>query len=567
VTMWATRGRRELPPAQPATPTHGHTDIAVLPLRNLSAGGPHAYFAGGLHEELLTQLAKVASLKVISRTSVMGYEGTKKPLKQIAAELGVGSIVEGSVQVEGERLRVNVQLIDAATDEHLWAERYDRTLDDAFAIQSEVAQRIVGAVGAALSKSEQHVLATAPTANAEAYRFYLRGREYFARGLGDPKVVLAAQMLDSAVVLDPGFGLAYAALAKAHARSYTQGYDTTPLCAAKAERAAQEALRLGPSLAEAREALGWYDYWVKDDWAAARDQFTMALRLHGGSSDVLLGLGLSQRRLGHWDEALDALEKARQLDLLSSEKTIEVGISLLFARRYPEAVESFSRAVTLAPDQHRGYAYLAAALVARDRKLDAALRVLQSGAATIGEAEFVNRQLDPNTSSEIRWLLPRLFPTGFARLSRAELGSRLLAYYMTLAEWHWSEGHQERQQAYADSALSLNPTSPFALALAGRREDALGAAEGMLARRTVDRDHRDGPQVLHSMARLYAIVGEKEHAMQLLERWGDVPSERSIAMLSFDPAWKSLSSDRRFQRIESRRWTRAERHLSSISGR
>ena len=154
------------------------TAIAVLPPQNLSAAGPNAYFAGGLHDELLTQLSKVASLKVISRTSVMGYQGTTKPLRQIADELGVGSIVEGSVQVVNGRLRVNVQLIDAATDQHLWAERYDRTLDDAFAIQSEVAQKIVAAVGAALSGDEQGRITTAPTANAEAYRLYLQGLEY-----------------------------------------------------------------------------------------------------------------------------------------------------------------------------------------------------------------------------------------------------------------------------------------------------------------------------------------------------------------------------------------------------
>src|SRR5207249_7705058 len=175
------RPDRQAPAPAPAKPVHERSEIAVLPFQNLSAEGPHAYFAGGLHDELLTQLAKVAALKVISRTSVMGYQGTSKPLKQIANELGVGSVVEGSVQVAGERLRVTVQLIDAATDEHLWAERYDRTLDDAFAIQSEVAQKIVTAVGAALTRAEQGSLTAAPTTNAEAYRLYLQGREYWNR--------------------------------------------------------------------------------------------------------------------------------------------------------------------------------------------------------------------------------------------------------------------------------------------------------------------------------------------------------------------------------------------------
>src|SRR6266487_1883273 len=163
VTLLVLHPGRQAP--APAKPAHARSEIAVLPFQNLSAEGPQAYFAGGLHDELLTQLAKVAALKVISRTSVMGYQGTSKLLKQIATELGVGSVVEGSVQVVGGRLRVTVQLIDAATDEDLWAERYDRTLDDAFAIQSEVAQQIVTAVGAALTIAERGNVTAAPTAN------------------------------------------------------------------------------------------------------------------------------------------------------------------------------------------------------------------------------------------------------------------------------------------------------------------------------------------------------------------------------------------------------------------
>jgi serine/threonine-protein kinase len=185
----------------PAAPTHARSAIAVLPFQNLSADGPNAYFAGGLHDELLTQLAKVAALKVISRTSVMGYQSTTKPLTQIADELAVGSIVEGTVQVVNGRLRVNVQLIDAATDQHLWADRYDRTLDDAFAIQSEVAQQIVAAVGAALTRDEHGRIVAAPTANAEAYRLYLQGHEYWVRPGLSP-----AERRDRPTVLRTGAG-------------------------------------------------------------------------------------------------------------------------------------------------------------------------------------------------------------------------------------------------------------------------------------------------------------------------------------------------------------------------
>ena len=211
-----------------AEAAHPRTAIAVLPPQNLSAAGPNAYFAGGLHDELLTQLSKVASLKVIRRTSVMGYQATTKPLRQIADELGVGSIVEGSVQVVNGRLRVNVQLIDAATDQHLWAERYDRTLDDAFAIQSEVAQKIVAAVGAALSGDEQGRITTAPTANAEAYRLYLQGRGLQRLpGMLAPNLKAAQLAYERALTLDPAFALAHAALSHVHGRMYWFRYDAT----------------------------------------------------------------------------------------------------------------------------------------------------------------------------------------------------------------------------------------------------------------------------------------------------------------------------------------------------
>jgi TolB-like protein/tetratricopeptide (TPR) repeat protein len=525
------------------------TAIAVLPFENLSTDGPYAYFAGGLQDEILTQLSKVAALKVISRTSVMRYSGPAlPPLREIGNDLGVGTVVEGSVQAVGGRLRVNVQLIDATSDTHLWAEQYDRSLDDAFAVQTDVAQRIVTAVGAVLRPTERQDIAAPPTSNAAAYRFYLRGREYFARGLGDPTVLLAAQMFDSAVALDAHFALAYAALAKADARAYFQGYDPTPARAASARRAADRALALSPVLPEALEASAWCDYWVIGDWPAALNQFSAALARRT-TSDVLLGLGLTRRRLGQWGGGLEALQHAWELDPLSSEKAAEVGISFMFARRYPEAVNAFSRATTLAPDQHRGYAYFAAALVARDHSLDAAIQVLRRGATVIGDAEFVNRQLDPNTDPEIRWLLPELFPGAFTQLSHAELGARLLTYYLALAEWHERHGRNQEQRAYGDSALSLAPDDPFALEYAGKRELALGAARRVLDQSPIERDQRLMPTVWHSIARLYAIMGERAAALEVLERWARVPHPESSAMLQFDPAWRDLRSDPRFQAL------------------
>jgi len=255
--------------AVPVEPAHPRTAIAVLPFENLSAEGPNAYFAGGLHDELITQLTKVAALKPISRTSVMEYATRTKPIKQIADELDVGTIIEGSVQVLGEQLRVNVQLIDAATDQHLWAERYDRTLDDAFAVQSEIAQQIVTAVGATLGETERAAIAEAPTANAEAYRLYLQGLDYARRpGRLRHNWQIAQDFYERAVALDSTFALAHAALSWAHGWMWWYQYDPSPARLAHEREEAESALRLAPDLPQAHLVMGMVHY-IGRDWQAA----------------------------------------------------------------------------------------------------------------------------------------------------------------------------------------------------------------------------------------------------------------------------------------------------------
>ncbi|MCU0257332.1 MAG: protein kinase, partial [Vicinamibacterales bacterium] len=235
-----------------APPGHPRNAIAVLPFQNLSAEASNAYFAGGLHDELLTQLSKVAALRVISRTSVMGYEGTG-------------------------RLRVHAQLIDAATDNHLWADTYDRTLDDAFGIQSDLAQQIVAAVGAALSSEERGRLAEAPTAKAEAYRLYLKGREYFRQpGYLRQNIESAQACFEQALALDPSFSLGHAALSLAHGRMWWFRYDPSESRAAAERDAAEKALRLAPDLPEAHVAMGRVHY-QRRDWTRALDEYAVAL--------------------------------------------------------------------------------------------------------------------------------------------------------------------------------------------------------------------------------------------------------------------------------------------------
>jgi serine/threonine-protein kinase len=349
-TLLALQPRRKAP--APVGPTYERTAIAVLPFENLSAEGQDAYFASALQDELLTQLSKVAALKVISRTSVMGYAGKSTPLRQIATELGVGSVVEGSVQVVGERLRVNVQLIDAATDAHLWAERYDRTLGDAFAIQSEVAERIVTAVGASLSRSERQGLTTAPTANAEAYRLYLQGLVYWTR----PEYLrqnqeIAQQLFERALGLDSGFALAHAALAEVHGVMYGFGYDPSTARVTRLREEATAALRLAPNLPRAHLAMGLAHYWGRRDYRRALEEFQIALEGLPSFAPIVFYIGSVHRSLGNWKDVTAAFEKAAQLDPRDANVFYELGGNTYgFLHRYAEAVRGYDQALSLAPD-------------------------------------------------------------------------------------------------------------------------------------------------------------------------------------------------------------------------
>jgi serine/threonine-protein kinase len=346
VGLWMLRPGSE-PPAPGVGPAHARSAIAVLPFDNLSAEGPHAFFARGLHDELLTQLAKVAALKVISRTSVMGYQSTPKQLKTIASELGVGSVVEGSVQVVGERLRVNVQLIDATTDEHLWAESYDRTLNDAFAIQSEVAQAIVVAVGATLTSTEQRAVTATPTANAEAYQLYLQGRVYETRpGVLESNLEIAQQFYERALALDPKFALAHAALSVVHGRTYFLRYDPSPSRTAAARAEAMEALRLEPDLPRAHFAMGMSHYQGRREYQQALDEFAIAIKGLPNDAELWQLTGVVNRRLGNWDRVIPAFERAVQLDPRRADLfTVLPGRTYTFMRRYPEAVRAFEQAL------------------------------------------------------------------------------------------------------------------------------------------------------------------------------------------------------------------------------
>jgi serine/threonine protein kinase/tetratricopeptide (TPR) repeat protein len=540
--------------------------IAVLPFRNLSAEGPHAYFAGGLHDELLTQLSKVAALKVISRTSVMGYVGTTKRIKQIANELGVQSVVEGSVQVEGERLRVNVQLIDAATDAHLWAERYDRTLDDAFAIQSDVAQQIVAAVGAALSNTEQQGLTVAPTANAEAYRLYLQGREYHTRpGYLQQDTEIAQELYERALALDPGFALAHAALSQVHGWMYWSRYDPSPTRAMRQREEAEIALRLAPDLPEAHVAIGLSYYFGRRDYRQALKEYVVALERMPNDAELWASIGYVHRRLGNWSDVIAAFEKAVQLNPRDANLFWDLGGGTYrVMHRYAEAVQAYDRALILAPDlllgavtKGRIYLFwqgqfdtLRAALSRLPRDADVAV----PGTRAFQYVQLLYWERQADSMLQVLMMTP---------ITVFEQQGLFLPRSLYAARAHQLRGDRSAAHAAFNSALMLldsaiqklpddyrvHSARGLALAGLGRRDEAIHEANWLQQSAIYREDAYFGPSLAEERAQILAQIGQANSALDELERLLAGPSWISVYALRLNPCWDPIRNHPRFQEL------------------
>jgi serine/threonine-protein kinase len=570
VAGWlALRGGGHTPSAPATGAGHARTEIAVLPFQNLSADAQHAYFAGGLQDELLTQLSQVASLKVISRTSVMGYEHTSKPLKTIAAELGVGSIVEGSVQVQGRRLRVTVQLIDAATDEHLWAQHYDRTLDDAFAIQSEVARKIVTSVGAVLTESESGRLQAAPTANAEAYRLYLQGLEYWNRpGLMRENWVSAEQLFERAIRLDPQFALAHAQLSLVHGNQYWLDY--VPLSERAGRKASQRAeaevaLRLAPDLPQAHVAMGIAYFFGALDFDRALRELSIAQQGLPNDADLWRWISVVQRRRGHVDEALAAFEKASQLNPRDADTDFDMGgRTFKLARRYGEAIRTFEKALDLAPDLYVAMIERGQTYVLWKGQLDTLRAALERTPASADLGPYGNLEVQ---RAELLLLardadgllqLPRVANDGVLERRNSLVPGSLYAAWAHQLHHEPAAARAAFQLALAsmDSALAKNPDdwrlhASRGLALAGleRRADAEREAEWLKRSSIYRNDAIDGPDLAEARARILAQVSGAGPALDEIDKLLSRPAFFSTWSLELDPRWDTLRDQPRFRAL------------------
>src|SRR5437667_1327041 len=314
--------------------------IAVLPLENLSEEKDNAYFADGIQDELLSNLSKIKDLKVISRTSVMQYKsGITRNLKEIAQQLGVSNVVEGSVRRAGNHIRVSVQLIDALTDRHIWVQNYDRTVADSITLQDELATEIAAALGATLSPQEKARVKAKPTNNPAAYDAYLRGRALMGASAFDRSTLEdAIRSYQEAVKLDPNFALAWAYLSYRQSDYYWVGFDKSPARLTAAKDALDRALALNPNLPETHLALGYYRYYGERDFTTALAEFQQAEQGLPNNGDVNRAIGVIQRRLGHWDEAIASLRRAVELDPRNVEVSQVLAITYIVVRRFSEAL-------------------------------------------------------------------------------------------------------------------------------------------------------------------------------------------------------------------------------------
>ena len=357
-------------PPRPAAKAEAKTaphkqSVAVLPFANMSANAENEYFSDGVTEEILTLLARIEGLKVISRTSIMRYKGADKPMRQIAEELGVASIVEGSVRQAGQRVRITAQLIDAATDEHLWADRYDRDLEDIFAIQTDVAERIVEALRVRLTPKEQARLVERPTENVEAYQSYLKGRHFLSRRT-EATLRQAIEWFRKAVAADPGFAQAWAGLADTFAVLPSYIPMPVPEACAEGRSAAERALALDPALGEVHAALGFLAQ-NESNWEEAEREFRCALELAPGYATAYHRYGNFLSSRGRTEEALAALRRALELDPVSLPVHMAVGVALHFDRRFDEAIDVCRKAIEMDPGYTNAHQNLANSYLCQGR--------------------------------------------------------------------------------------------------------------------------------------------------------------------------------------------------------
>jgi TolB-like protein/Tfp pilus assembly protein PilF/predicted Ser/Thr protein kinase len=544
--------------------------VAVLPFENLSGDPDNAYFAVGIQEEILTRLAGIADLKVISRTSTQEYQSKPRNLRQIAKQLGVANIVEGSVQKAADQVRVNVQLIKAQTDSHLWADTFDRKLTDIFGVESEIAKRVAESLQAKISGREEQALAVKPTNNPQAYDAYLRGLAFEARSSSLDLVLEAAGFYNQAVQLDPNFALAWARLSRADAFLYFGGNELTRREPAK--RALENAQKLAPNSPETLLALGYYQYWVLRDYGLAKTTFGRVSKMLPSSSEAPMALALIARREGHWDQSIAYFEQALAFDPRNVELLTRAAFTYACLRQFQTALKLWDRVLDITPNDPDVMADKAGIYQAQGNLPQAAKLLREVNAQTSSDGAFeikiTQLRLERNYGEAVRFLQARLAQFHYASEYYKANNQVELASYQRLAGDTAGAKLTAEQARNTLELLYRDPPDNLlravraadlsrAYAAMGEKDAALEAAERAVMVLPRAKDAVDGPSVEEHLALIQTIFGENSRAIstltQLLETpyksWVYVPTPITPALLKLDPIWDPLRSDPRFQKL------------------
>jgi TolB-like protein/Tfp pilus assembly protein PilF len=543
--------------------------IAVMPFENLSRDPDNAYFAEGIQEEILTRLAKIADLKVISRTSTQRYQSKPGNLTEIAKQLGVENILEGSVQKAADQVRVNVQLVNAQTDSHLWAETYDRKLSDIFGVESEIAKGIAESLQAKLTGREEQALAVKPTNNPEAYDAYLRGLAFDIRSsYSSDALRRTIDSYERAVQLDSNFAVAWARLSRAHAYFYFHNVDPVAARPDVAKKALENAQKLEPNSPETLLALGWYQYWVLRDYALAKTTFGRISKLLPGSSEVPNALGSVTRREGHWDESVAYWERALALDPRNVDILVNAAWTYAVLRQFPAALKLYDRALDIIPNDPDVMAAKAGIHQAQGNLEQAAKVLSEISAHTPSENAFAAKltqlRLERNLSEAVGLLQARQAQFHFASEIDKAGNQVLLAGVQHLAGD--STGAKVTSQQARNTLEPLCKNQPdnhyvvallsVAYAVLGEKDLALKEAERAIVLLPSAKDRAAGPGLEENLALIQTMFGENSRAISILTQLLQTPYGSVLygapvtpALLRLDPIWDPLRSDSAFQNL------------------
>jgi TolB-like protein/Tfp pilus assembly protein PilF len=545
--------------------------IAVLPFENLSEDKANAYFAEGIQDEILTRLSKIADLKVISRTSTQHYKSAPANLPEIAKQLGVAHILEGSVQKSGDAVRVNVQLIRAADDSHLWADTFDRKLIDVFFVESEVAKAIAEQLRVQLTGQEQQVLAAKPTENVEAYDAYLRGLAYNLKTTTTPANSLGAQKyLREAVQLDPKFALAWALLSYVDARGYLQlTLQPTTALREEARQAAETALILQPNLGEALMAMGYYRYACLKDYDTAARYLEQARQVLPNSSRIPESLAYLERRRNQWDRSESYFNEAERLDPRNVSLLTQHAQSYICLRRFPEALRKLDQVLNIVPDDLDTLVQKASVAQAEGDLPQAAmlLAALHPAASNPGALETQAYQAILQRQPE--QVIPRLKeilakPDPALGYYNGELRFWLgwaqeVAGDHTAAVETWRQARSELESFLKEQPENFVVIGDLALIYMGLGDKAGALALAESAQRIIplEKDALHGPIPLEILARVAAGTGEPDRAIPALQKLLSIPATGPLAsntpltpaLLRLDPMFDPLRNNPRFEKL------------------